>query len=246
MSCSVGYVPVVRKARFGVSQVVGNCRYTPTDCSKDAMDIVYCTNHQNECHVFASRVQLPECGNQQSTYLHVEYDCIPISMGDPSKVYNICNYPTQITSDHGIIQSPGYPTSFQITPLACPLHIRIAEYQQIRFWLTDLAIGSSQNQCTNDFISITGDMESFQHCGSRTFSYPDLCSSNYLIEYKASTNLALYRGMELYFEISNRTTTNDCPRNSLPPSTPQTQTTSTFTSSDVALPIRSFQLCAGK
>ena len=261
--CPNNYVVVVRAASYGVAQIAGSCTYSTGDCIADAMNIIPCTTDSLTCAIYATRKKLPECNNQNSSYLRVEYDCVPVSMNDPAKEYNVCQpNSTEITTDHGLVRSPGYPTQFQTTTQECIRAIHVPSNKTIRLWLTDLYIGSTSTNCANDHVFVVDSVQTHRHCGLKRYAYPYLCSSTILIQYLVKTPptvLPRYRGMRMFFEIVDRSPNDGCP-NSNGTITPVPPTTTAITTIDpgtpttapiyailgIASPLQSFQLCKGK
>ncbi|CAF0929763.1 unnamed protein product [Rotaria sordida] len=259
LRCQPNYVVIVRSASYGVAQVSGSCSYTPGDCIADAMSIVTCTTDTVQCAMYATKRKLPQCNDQFSSYVHIEYDCVPISMDDSTKEYNVCQNGTEITSDYGIIRSPGYPTQFQTTTAECFRAIHIPSDKTIRLWLTDLSIGSTLANCAKDHVYVVDSVQTYQHCGRLRYAYPYLCSSTIIIQYYVTSQLSIYRGMRMYFEIVDRPANDNCPNPNgtvtpIPSTTPtittidssQTTPTPPYVIFGIASPVRSFQLCRGQ
>ncbi|CAF0750564.1 unnamed protein product [Adineta steineri] len=254
LRCPNNYVIVVRSASHGVAQISNTCSYKPGDCIVDSMNSISCLTDSTQCLIHATKKLLPQCNDQYSSYFHIEYDCIPISMDDTSKEYNICQNSTEITSDHGIIRSPGYPTQFQLTSFECFRFIHVSDDKIIRLWLTDLYIDSN---CINDHVYVVDNVQTYKHCGLQRYAYPYLCSSTIIIQYLVKNTFKEYRGMRMYFEIVNRPVNDNCPKLTV---TPVPSTTITVTTIEpgtttntpiyvllgIASPTRSFQLCAGE
>ncbi|CAF1294680.1 unnamed protein product [Adineta steineri] len=254
LRCPAGSVIIVTSAEYGVAQVDGSCSYTPGDCIADAMSIVNCVSDSVTCSIYATRKRLSECNDQFGSYVHIEYDCGPMSMNDPAKEYNVCLNGTEITSDHGILKSPGYPSQFQLTTTECFRTIHVPDNKIVRLWLTDLYISSAGIDCLKDHVYVVDSVQTFRHCGLKRYSYPYLCSSTILIQYLASTQSSFYRGMRMYFEIVDRSPNDNCPSGSvtpLPATTPITTTIPTDVTTaipiyvvlGIASPIQSFQIC---
>jgi hypothetical protein len=263
LRCPNNYVVVVRDASYGVAQIAGKCTYSTGDCIADAMNIITCTTDSVLCGIYATRKKLPECNDQYSSYIRVEYDCVPMSMDDPAKEYNVCQTNgTEITTDHGLIRSPGYPSQFQTTTAECIRAIHVPSDKTIRLWLSDLYIGSTSTNCANDHVYVVDSVQTHRHCGLKRYAYPYLCSSTILIQYLVktqSTVLSRYRGMRMFFEIVDRPPNDGCP-NSNGTVIPEPPTTTAMTTIDpgipttapiyvilgIASPLRSFQICKGK
>lgn len=256
--CLNNYVPIVRNAFYGVAAKPGACFYTPGDCIADAMSIMTCTADSPSCDIYLTRRKLSQCNDQYADYVHAEFDCVPISMTDSTKRYEICQSTADITSDHGIIESPGYPTQFQTTTAECFRAIHVQDDKVIRLWLTDLYIGSSATDCADDHIYVVDSIHNYRHCGLRRFAYPDLCSTTIIIQYLVTTDISTYRGMRMYFEIVDRPADDGCPNANgtvtpIPVTTPKTSTifpdtttpTPPYVTLGIASPVRSFQLCSG-
>jgi hypothetical protein len=257
LKCPNNYIVVVRTASHGVAQIPGSCTYKPGDCIVDSMSSVACLTDSPQCSIYATKKKLPQCNDDYSSYFHIEYDCLPISMDDKSKEYNICQNNMEITSDYGIIRSPGYPSQFQTTTAECFRAIHVPDDKIIRLWLTDLYIGSTSTNCASDHVYVVDNIQTYKHCGSRRYAYPYLCSSTILIQYLVKTQLSIYRGMRIYFEIVDRPANDHCPKVTVTPipsitSTVPTIEPGTVTNTPVyvllgiASPIRNFQICAGK
>ena len=257
LRCTNNFVVVVRSATYGVAQIPGQCSYQIGDCIADAMNIVLCQTDSVQCSVYPVRKKLPQCNDQYSSYVHIEYDCVPISMNDSSKDYNVCQNGTDITTDQGILRSPGYPSQFQTTTAECFRAIHVPDNKTIRLWLSDLYIGSTSTSCANDHVYVVDSVQTYRHCGLTRYAYPYLCSSTIIIQYLAQSNFALYKGMRMYFEIVDRLANDDCPKITVTPVPSTTITASTIkpiSSTDtpiyvtlgIASPTRSFQICKGK
>jgi hypothetical protein len=138
LRCPNNYVIVTRSASYGVAQIPGSCTYSIGDCIADTMSTVACTTDSTQCSIYATRRKLLECNDQYNSYIRIEYDCVPISMEDSTKEYNVCQNGTEITSDNGILKSTGYPTQFQLTSVECIRTLRAPSNKTIRLWLSDL------------------------------------------------------------------------------------------------------------
>ena len=259
LRCPNNYVVVVKSASYGVAQIAGSCTYTPGDCIADAMSIVTCLTDNVQCNMYAVKKNLPQCNDRSNNYVHIEYDCVPISMDDSTQEYNVCQNNTEITSDRGIIKSPGYPTQFQTTPSECFRYIHVANNKAIRLWLSDLYIGVSGTNCANDHVFVVDSIQTHKHCGSKRIFFPTLCSSTIIIQYKITSGFSNYRGMRMYFEVIDRPANDNCPsQNVTVTSAPGTTTAITTIEPDVsttrpiyadlgiASPVISFQICKGK
>ncbi|CAF4541058.1 unnamed protein product, partial [Rotaria socialis] len=259
LRCSANYVVIVKSASYGVARIAGSCAYTPGDCVADAMSAITCTTDAVFCNVFATRKRLPQCNDQFNDYLHVEFDCVPLSMDDPANEYNVCQNGTDITSDYGILKSPGYPTQFQTTTAECFRSIQVPRNKTIRLWLTDLYIGSLLGNCVNDHVYVVDSIQTYRHCSRVRYSYPYICSSTIIIQYFVKTQLLIYRGMRMYYDIIDRPANDNCPNSNVTVTTvrPTPGTTTTInqiitTSTPpyvllgIASPVLSFQLCQGQ
>ncbi|UJR23452.1 hypothetical protein I4U23_026456 [Adineta vaga] len=257
LRCPNNYVVVVRSASHGVAQITDSCSYKPGDCIVDAMNSVTCLTDSIQCSIYAVRKKIAQCNDLYSSYFRVEYDCVPISMDDTSNEYNICHNNTDITTNHGIIHSPGYPSQFQLTPFECFRAIHIPENKHVRLWLSDLAISSTSTNCASDYVYVVDNIQTYKHCGSKRYAYPYLCSSTILIQYFVQTKFTSYRGMRIYFEISDRSVHDNCPNVTVTPVPSSTTTMSTlepetttnipiYVLLGIASPTRSFQICAGE
>lgn len=257
--CPNDYVPIVRNAFYGVAAQPGPCSYTVGDCVVDAMSVMTCSTDLVSCDVYLTKRKLSQCNDQYADYIYAEFDCVPISMTDSSKRYDICQSTTDITSDHGIIESPGYPTQFQTTTAECFRAIHVPDDKAIRLWLTDLYIGSMSTDCADDHVYVVDNIQTYRHCGLRRLAYPDLCSTTIIIQYLVTTDIKTYRGMRMYFEIIDRPPNDACPNANgtvtpVPLTTPKITTivpdtttpTPPYVTLGIASPIQSFQLCAGK
>jgi hypothetical protein len=259
LRCPSNYVVVVRSATYGVAQVLGSCSYTIGDCVADAMSIISCTTDSVECSIYVTRKKLPQCNDHYASYVRIDYDCVPIVMDDSVKEYYVCKNVTDITSDHGIIKSPGYPTQFQTTTAECFRAIHVPDDKRVRLWLSDLYIGSTSTNCADDHLYVVDSIQTYQLCGLQRYVYPYLCSSTILIQYLVTTDYSHYRGMRMYFDIVDRSPNDGCP-NPNGTVTPVPATTPVITTIDpdittpapvyvtlgIASPILSVQLCKGK
>ncbi|CAF3390063.1 unnamed protein product [Rotaria sp. Silwood1] len=257
MRCSNNNIVIVRSASHGVARISGSCSYTPGDCIVDAMNSVTCLNDSNQCSIYITKQKLSQCNDQYSSYFHIEYDCVPIQINDTSKEYNICQNGTEITTDNGIIRSPGYPSHFQITTFECFRTIHVPNNKIIRLWLSDLYIGSESTNCANDHVYVVDNIQTHRHCGHKRYAYPYICSSTIIIQYLVTTNFPTYRGMRMYFEIVDRPINDNCPKITVTPvpstTTPIATIESTLSTNTpiyvilgIASPTRSFQICAGE
>ncbi|CAF0759624.1 unnamed protein product [Didymodactylos carnosus] len=243
-----------------IKEQEGSCVYSTGDCIADAISSITCLTDGVTCIVFASKKNLPTCENKLSNYLHIEYQCVPIIMQDTSKVYDVCQT-GDITSDHGIITSPGYPTQFQTTTNECLRAIHVPDNKLIQLWLTDLYIGSSPSQnCQKDHVLVVDSVANHRHCSMKRFTYPTLCSTTIFIQYYATTTSTSYRGMRLYFEIIDRPSNINCPQVTVTPAplsttpmtipfstTPHMTTTAPiYAQLGIASPKIDVQLCKGQ
>jgi hypothetical protein len=257
LRCPNNYVPIARSAFYGIASIGGSCSYTAGDCIADAMNIMVCVDDSIDCSIYVTPRKLAQCNDQVASYVHVEFDCVPISMTDSSKRYDVCQGSSNITSDHGIIESPGYPTQFQTTTSECFRAIHVPDNKTIRLWLTDLYIGSTATNCAADHVYVVDSIQTFRHCGFKRLAYPELCSTTVIIQYLVTTDIKTYRGLRMYFEIVDRPSNDICPDGTVTPvpsTTPAgttnvldtTTPTPVYVTLGIASPIRSFQLCAGK
>ena len=260
LRCPQNYVVVVRSASLGVAEISGTCNYSTGDCIVDAMNIITCLSDAIQCLTYATRRKLPQCNDRYADYIHIEYDCVPISMDDPSKEYNVCQDGTEITTDHGILRSPGYPTQFQTTTFECFRAIHVPNNKTIRLWLSDLYIGSTSTNCAKDHVFVVDSVQTYRHCGLKRYVYPYLCSTSIIIQYFVTTKFSVYRGMRMYFEIVDRLPNDNCPNSNgtvthvpatttttVKPIDPDTTTpTPIYVILGISSPVRSFQLCKGK
>ncbi|CAF3943019.1 unnamed protein product [Rotaria sordida] len=211
LRCPNNYVVVVSRAFYGVAQIQGLCSYSPSDCIADSTSTVACNSDSIQCNLYVTKKKLPQCNDQFSSYVHIEYDCVPISMDDSTKEYNVCQQnSTEITSDQGIIRSPGYPTQFPITTSECLRSIRVPHDKTIRLWLSDLYISSLSINCVSDHVTVVDSVQTYRNCGTKRYAYPYLCSSTILIQYSVQIQSSIYRGMRMYFEIVDRPTNDNC------------------------------------
>jgi hypothetical protein len=178
-------------------------------------------------------------------------------MDDSAKEYNVCQNGTDITTDHGVIKSPGYPSQFQTVTSECFRAIIVPDDKIIRLWLSDLYIGSTGTNCASDHVFVVDSVQTYKHCGLQRYVYPYLCSSTVIIQYLATSKFPSYKGMRMYFEIVDRPTNDDCPKISVTPIPSTTPTISTirpisstlqpvYVTLGIASPTRSFQICKGK
>ena len=259
LRCPQNYIVVVTSASLGVAQILGSCTYSAGDCTADAMNTITCLSNTVQCLTYATRRKLPQCNDRYADYIHIEYDCVPILMNDSAKEYNVCQEGTEITTDHGIIQSPGYPAQFQTTTFECFRTIHVPNNKAIRLWLSDLYIGSTSTNCAKDHVFVVDSVQIYQHCGLKRYAYPYLCSSRIIIQYFVTTKFSIYRGMGMYFEVVDRLPNDNCPSSNetvtpvpattttVKPIDPDTTTdTPTYVVIGISSPIRSFQLCKGK
>ena len=253
LTCPTKTVPMVRTAFHGVKPTPGECSFAPGDCIVDAMDSITCLGDAMTCALYVTKRKLSQCNDQQSDYFYLEYDCVPIEMDDGSKQYDICQSSVEITSDHGVIVSPGYPSKVEISTIECFRAIHVPDNTTLRLWLTDLYIGSMSTNCADDHLYVVDSIQTFKLCGQRRYTYPYLCSSTILIQYLIKTDLSIYRGMRLYFEITDRSPSDTCLNGTVTPvpastTTIQSDTTTTamptYAQIGIASPIQTFQLCA--
>lgn len=260
LRCPNDYVVVVKSAFYGVAQTANQCTYKPGDCIADTMNTVTCLSDSTQCAVFGTKKKLPQCSDQTNSYISIEYDCVPIRVQDQARVYEVCGNGADITTDSGIIRSPGYPTQFQTTTTECFRAISVPANKNIRLWLSDLYIGSTAANCARDHVYVVDSVQTFRFCGLKRFAYPYLCSSTILIQYLAQTNLPQYRGMRMYYDIVDRSPNDGCPNSNgtvtqipISTTTPITTTQPGFISTElvhvtlgIASPVINFQLCRGK
>ncbi|CAM4866317.1 unnamed protein product [Rotaria socialis] len=253
LRCASNYIVIVRSAFHGVSQTAGSCSYTPGDCIVDAMNSLACLSDSTGCTIHATKQKLPQCNDQFNSYFHIDYNCIPISMNDTSKEYDICRNSSDITTDNGIIKSPTYPSPFQPTTSECSRVINVPNNKIIRLWLSDLFIGSIGTNCVNDYVYVVDNTQTYQNCGQKKMGYPYLCSSKIIIQYLAKSNFLAYRGMRMYFEVVDRPLNDNCPQITVTP-VPSITTLTTigphlstaepiYVTLGIASPTRSFQIC---
>ncbi|CAF4927873.1 unnamed protein product, partial [Rotaria sp. Silwood1] len=164
IQCPDGYVIILVNVYDGVAQQPDSCIYTPEDCVADASTTITCATDHAKCSIVATKKKLPQCNDQYSSYLHIEYQCIPLSMDDPRKEYKICQNNRNVTSEQGIIYSSDYPALFPITAGECSLSIQVPDNKMIKLWLIDLYIGSSMvSNCMNDYVLVVDSARTFRH-----------------------------------------------------------------------------------
>ncbi|CAF4600407.1 unnamed protein product, partial [Rotaria sp. Silwood1] len=126
-------------------------------------------------------------------------------------------------------------------------------------WLTELYIGSTLGTCAKDHVYVVDSVQTYRHCARVRYAYPYLCSSTIIIQYYVTTQLTIYRGMRMYFEIVDRPSNDNCPNidgtvTPVPSITPtvttmnpsQTTTMPIYVLLGIASPVRSFQICRGQ
>lgn len=254
LRCLNNYIVVIRSAFHGVSQNSRSCSYTPGDCIVDFINNIACITNSMECSIFVPKKRLPQCHDQYSSYFHIEYDCIPTSMNDTSKEYNICGSSSDIQTNNGIIKSPGYPSPFQPIKSECSRAINALNDKVVRLWISDLYIGSANTECANDYVYVVDSIQTYKECGQKRLAYPYLCSSKIIIQYLTKTDFPTYRGMRMYFEVVDRSMNDNCPQVTITPVPNVTTTVGPNVSTNrpvyvllgIASPIRRFQLCPGK
>lgn len=260
LRCPNNYVVVVKSAFYGVARTTNQCSYKAGDCIADTLSTVSCFTDNTQCFVFGSKKRLPQCSDQMSSYIKLEYDCVPISLQASARVYEVCGNGSDITTDSGIILSPGYPTQFQTTTTECIRAITVPSNKSIRLWLSDLVIGSTNPNCAKDHMYIVDSVRTFRFCGLKRFLYPYLCSSTILIQYLAANRAPQYRGLRMFYDTVDRSPDDGCPKSNgtvtpipLPTTTPINSTQPEFTSTvpvyvdlGIASPVTNFQICRGE
>ena len=134
VQCPVGYVISIRKSFYGYSSV-NNCFYSPTDCvSYREVDGIDKCRGANSCNIDYSTQNLAECDYEFSSYIQVEYDCVPNTLTKQ----NLCNQNT-FYAKQGLISSPNYP-KFD-SDLNCTTKIIVGAGKLIKAYIMDMSLG---------------------------------------------------------------------------------------------------------
>lgn len=245
----VNKVAIIKEYIQGVRQNDnGECKYTSGDCFEYTTSI--CSGSKCSFYVPTTRT-LASCQNKRVNYIQVEYYCVP---AQSTSTYNICS-DTNINTQSGIIQSPGY-SSYQPTNGVCTTQINVPAGQSINIWLLDMNIAKrdTSESCT-DYLKITDTTGEYINCGTEKVNYVEnFCSKTIYISYKASPKtsiITLFKGFKLFYEFRTLSPTTNCPNGTpLPPAAETTTiyppTTNPNKPVYPATGIYRFQACRGK
>ena len=101
--CPVGYVILIRKSFYGYSSA-NNCFYSPSDCvSYREVDGINKCHGANSCNFDYTNQQLAECNYKYSSYIQIEYYCVPNTLTKQ----NLCNE-NNFYAKQGLISSPSF------------------------------------------------------------------------------------------------------------------------------------------
>lgn len=123
----------IRKSFYGYSSL-NNCFYSPSDCvSYREVDGLDKCRGANTCYLDYTTQKLAECDYKQSSYIQVEYDCVPNTLTKQ----NLCSQ--NFFAKQGLISTPNYP-QFE-TNLDCSTKITVGAEKLIKAYIMDMSLG---------------------------------------------------------------------------------------------------------
>lgn len=218
LRCSSGYVIDIVTADYATKSDgntnISFCIYSQNDCfQRDSFSIQNMCAGKTSCTVNHSSKNLALCQNRPSTYLHIEYVCVPNTVSNINS-YNLCHSDLKPGTDirRGFIISPNFPNSPNNINCAYDIQSSIPSYD-IYFYIIEMdlngpiAVGQS---CTKDRLIVQADNSLTEWCGQS--------STNILLKTcRKSVSLQLIRasdargqGVKLYFEFRERNPTEIC------------------------------------
>ncbi|CAF0794721.1 unnamed protein product [Didymodactylos carnosus] len=209
LKCPSGYVIDIVTAVYGVKDTLTtNCSYDPGDCfqNDDSTTIVVCAG-KNSCLVYYFDKTLTLCHNRKSTYLHLNYTCVPNTVPD-IREYNICyDLFIQPTNEEpvkrGYIVSPN--SSNSSSNMNCSLTIQPLDKQDVYVYLLDMQLTMPLlgQICEKDKFMLIYDNATNEICGrSHTKFLFKTCST--LILQLIISSYSNGKGIKLYFEFIDR------------------------------------------
>lgn len=192
LSCPNNYIIAFRNKYYGVSNL-GSCYYLPLDCTAyvdGAED--NCAGSQS-CRVKYSPIQLLNCQNKFSSYLRIEYDCIPVGIATQP----MCD--RTFTAKNGLISSPNYP---QYKPgTDCSTQITVSPDKSIKLYIVNMALNAD---CSRDTLELSDPYiaNSIKVCGAESTNLiTETCQNQLNIRLKTGdVTSSSYRGVQLYYE----------------------------------------------
>ncbi|CAF0748416.1 unnamed protein product [Brachionus calyciflorus] len=190
ITCPNDYVISVKRYFYGKS-ASNKCFYTQGDLISYSFQNVNC-NGKRTC-VLPTYFQYMVEHSTFSTYLQVEYECIPTKL--PSR--SMCGM--TFTDKNGIITTPNYPT--YDASLRCKTSIMTSSNNVIKAYIINLSIDTD---CSKDLITFSepGSSVSRQFCGqvTATLAY-ETCSNRLDIEINTqATSDNSFDGVSIYYE----------------------------------------------
>ena len=228
---SPGYGLVLHKVQLGVS-ARGVCTYSSTDCFEDRSHLYNGCGGKPSCYIFPPLVELQACNKSKSTYLYIEYQCIPLR---PKLNLDVCSSPGSLNRVEGgaIISTVNYTSTYQDCTLQLQSSTLLGStiHKAFKIFILTLnlpirpVLREQGSQCSDNdpFIEIN-DSESgvTRLCGnSHTRYLLETCSDTVDIRFKniiSATGSAKFKGVEIYVESIQ----NDKCLQTLPPP-PETQ-----------------------
>ncbi|CAF1280551.1 unnamed protein product, partial [Didymodactylos carnosus] len=142
--CPSDYVIVIRTVVYGVkNNSIAKCLYDPADCFRnDNSTITTICAEKKSCLIFYFDKILTSCHNCQSTYLHMDYICMP-NTAPKIQEYNICgDVFIQPTNEEAV--KCGYIVSSNLSNtlsnIDCLLTIQPLDKQDVYIYLLDMKL----------------------------------------------------------------------------------------------------------
>ena len=224
LQCSLGYIIDIVTADLAAKEDGSiSCNYSPNDCFQSEISSVQtaCAGRP-ACRLSNPGKTLSSCQNRLSSYLRIEYSCVPENLPE-IKTYDLCDNDSKVEDNvhRGYIFSPQFPS----TPnnLNCTFELQPSKaHQDIYLYIVEMGLNDPNEigqSCSKDRLITTAGITVREMCGSSfTNRVLKTCHAPLTIELLRSSD-ARGRGVKLYFEFRDRPTDETC-ESIITPSTP--------------------------
>ena len=224
LQCVDGYVIHILTADYAAKDDGStSCSYSPTDCFQSEISAVQTTcAGKLSCTVYNMGKTLAACQNRLSSYLRIEYTCVPATIPE-IPTYDLCSStPLPDNTRRGFLISPNYPNS--LNNMNCTFTIQPTQpLQDIHLYIIDMGLNAPDilgQSCTKDRLIATAGGSRRETCGlAFTSELMKTCQTPAFVNL-ARTSDAQGRGVKLYFEFRNRSPFEPCEQITTPPPTP--------------------------
>ncbi|CAF1389024.1 unnamed protein product, partial [Didymodactylos carnosus] len=216
LKCPSDYVIDILTAVYGVkTDSAAKCSYDPTDCfQNDDSTITAVCAGKNSCLIHYFDKILTSCDNLKSTYLHLDYICVPDTVPN-IREYNICSdVLIQPTNEESVKRGYIVSSNFSNTQsdIDCLLTIQPLDKQDVYVYLLDMELTAPLlgQGCAKDKLILTYDGVTNEICGrSYTHFLLQTCHSALTLQLIKSRN-SNGKGVKLYFEFIDRPPSTMC------------------------------------